>query len=230
MTTLRYATVATVTPALNEERSIAATLHGLPPVGWRVVADNGSVDGTAAVAAAAGATVIAEPQRGYGQAVHAAATWALRQGAAYIAIVDADLSDDPSRLPLLLEPLLRGEADLVLSDRSDLALPGSLFPQQRWGNALATTLMAQATGHRFRDMGPMRAMTAAAWAALDQEDRTWGWNVEMQMKAVQRGLRLIELPTPYRVREGTSKISGTVGGALRAGGKILRAVWRYRAP
>ncbi|MFM2248934.1 MAG: hypothetical protein RL071_5009 [Pseudomonadota bacterium] len=228
MSTRRYALVATVTPALNEERVIGRTLAAIPDVGWKVVADNGSTDQTAAVAEAAGAVVIAEPRRGYGQAVHTAATWALAQGAAYIAVVDADHADAPERLPLLLEPLLRGEADLVLSDRADLALPDSLFPQQRWGNALAVRGMAMAIGHRFRDMGPLRAMTAEAWHLLAQEDRTWGWNVEMQMKAVKRGLRVVELPAPYRVREGVSKISGTVRGTLAAGRKILTSIWRYR--
>ncbi|MBL8618812.1 MAG: glycosyltransferase [Deltaproteobacteria bacterium] len=228
MPTRRYAQVATVTPALNEERVIGRTLAALPEVGWRVVADNGSTDRTAQIAAAAGAVVIPEPRRGYGQAVHTAASWALSAGAAYIAVVDADFADAPERLPLLLEPLLRGEADLVLSDRTDLALPSSLFPQQRWGNALAVEGMAAVIGHRFRDMGPMRAMTAAAWHRLAQEDRTWGWNVEMQMKAVQRGLRVVELPAPYRVREGVSKISGTVRGTLAAGRKILTSIWRYR--
>ena len=223
-----FARVATVTPALNEEQAIGATLQALPPVGWRVVVDNGSSDRTAAVASAAGATVLTEPRRGYGQAVHRGAQWAIDQGAEFIAVVDADLSDDPARLGLLLAPLLRGEQDLVLSDRTDQALPNSLFPQQMWGNILATSLMGQATGHYFRDMGPMRAMTAQAWKLLALEDRTWGWNVEMQMKAVQRGLRFVELPTPYSPRAGTSKISGTVRGTLRAGTRILSSVWRYR--
>ncbi len=223
-----YPTVATVTPALNEVGSIAAVLEALPSVGWAVVVDNGSTDGTADRARSAGAHVIPEPRRGYGQAVFTGAQWALAQGAEIIAVVDADLSDDPARLPLILGPLLRGEADLVLSDRTDLALPSALFPHQRWGNRLATTLMAWATGRRFADMGPLRAMTAAAWRRLALEDRSYGWNVEMQMKAVQRGLRVVELPSPYRDRVGTSKISGTVRGTFAAGNKIIRSVWRYR--
>ena len=223
-----YPTVATVTPALNEAGSIAAVLEALPSVGWAVVVDNGSTDGTADRARSAGAHVIPEPRRGYGQAVFTGAQWALAQGAEIIAVVDADLSDDPARLPLILGPLLRGEADLVLSDRTDLALPRALFPHQRWGNRLATTLMAWATGRHFADMGPLRAMTAAAWRRLALEDRSYGWNVEMQMKAVQRGLRVVELPSPYRDRVGTSKISGTVRGTFAAGNKIIRSVWRYR--
>ena len=104
-----------------------------------------------------------------------------------------------------------------------------MFPQQRHGNALATALIALTTGHRYRDMGPFRAIRMDALRRLEMSDTTWGWNVEMQMKAVLRGLRVREVPVHYRKRVGYSKISGSVRGSVRAGAKILYAVWKYRA-
>lgn len=223
------AEVVVVIPALNEERSLALVLDELPAVGAVIVADNGSTDRTAEVARAAGAHVVLAPRRGYGSACLAgiAAARALRP--AVLVILDGDHSDHPAELPRLVEPVLRGEADLVLGDRTQWAEPGALTPQQRWGNRLATALIARRCGHRYRDMGPFRAIRFSSLEALEMEDPTWGWNVEMQLKAVQRGLRVVEVPVHYRPRIGTSKISGTVSGVARAGVKILWAVHRYGA-
>ncbi len=224
-----YRRVAVVIPALNEEAALPLVLAEIPPVGVVIVVDNGSTDRTAEVARAAGAVVVTEPRRGYGSACLAGIARARQRDPQVLVILDADHSDHPEELPQLVDPVLRGEADLVIGDRTELAARDALFPQQRYGNALATRLIHAATGHRYRDMGPFRAISLRSLDRLEMEDPTWGWNVEMQMKAVQRGLRVREVPVRYRKRVGYSKISGTVRGTARAGAKILWAVWRYRA-
>lgn len=220
--------VTVVIPALNEESSLPLVLADIPSVGAVIVVDNGSTDRTAAVARAAGVHVVSEPRRGYGSACLAGIRHAEALGTAVLVILDADHSDHAEELPLLTDPVLRGDADMVLGDRTELAEPESLFPQQRYGNALATRLIALVTGHRYRDMGPFRAIRMDALRSLEMSDPTWGWNVEMQIKAIERGLRVEEVPVHYRKRVGFSKISGTLLGSARAGVKILYAVWRYR--
>ena len=221
--------VAVVIPALNEEQSLPLVLAELPAgLGAVIVADNGSTDETAAVARAAGAEVVSVPQRGYGSACLAGIAAAARHAPEVLVILDGDHSDYPAELPLLVTPILAGEADLVLGDRTARAEPGSLTPQQLWGNRLATHLIRRFTGFTYRDMGPFRAVRFARLLELQMEDPTWGWNVEMQMKAVQQGLRIQEVAVGYRPRIGTSKISGTLSGVVRAGAKILWATGRYR--
>lgn len=222
-----YHRVVVVIPALNEEQSLPSVLADLPPVGAVIVADNGSTDRTASVARSGGAQVVAAPQRGYGSACLAGIAAAAAHNPDVLVILDGDRSDYPEELPVLVDPVLRGDADLVLGDRTRWAQPGSLTPQQQWGNRLATSLIAARCGHRYRDMGPFRAIRFSALLGLQMQDPTWGWNVEMQLKAAQKGLRIIELPVRYRPRIGTSKISGTVSGVVRAGAKILWAVHRY---
>lgn len=226
---MEYSGVTVVIPALNEERSLPLVLAELPPVGAIIVVDNGSTDRTAEVARAAGVHVVHEPRRGYGSACLAGIAKAETLGTTVLVILDADHSDHADELPLLVDPVLGGQADLVVGDRTALAEPDSLFPQQRYGNALATRLIGLTTGHRYRDMGPFRAVRMDALRRLEMGDPTWGWNVEMQMKAALRGLRIQEVPVHYRKRVGYSKISGSVRGAARAGVKILWAVWKYRA-
>ncbi len=227
-----YPSVAVVIPALNEAPGIARVLADLPAVGRVIVVDNGSTDGTGDIARDCGADVLREDRRGYGQACQTgiAAALAPVDGTApdVIVILDADHADDPSLLGVLVEPILAGEADFVLSDRTRTADPGALLPHQRYGNELAVRLIHRTTGHRYRDMGPFRALQATALARLELHDTNYGWNVEMQMKAVRAGLSIREVPLPYRTRVGVSKISGTVRGTLKAGAKILWSVWRYR--
>ena len=228
-----YALVTVVIPALDEAPSIEGVLAAIPPVGRVIVVDNGSSDGTGDLASGAGATVIREPRRGYGQACQTgiAAALAPPAGASapeVIVILDADHADDPSLLGRLVDPILDGRADFVLSDRTRSATRGALLPHQRYGNALAVRLIYWKTGHRYRDMGPFRAMRADALRRLALVDPNYGWNVEMQMKAVRSGLRILEIDMPYHPRVGVSKISGTVRGTVRAGTKILWSVWRYR--
>jgi glycosyltransferase involved in cell wall biosynthesis len=223
-----YSRVAVLIPALNEERSLPLVLRDLPEVGGVWVVDNGSTDRTAEVARDGGATVVDEPKRGYGQACQTGIAVIARTDTDILVILDGDYSDCPDLLSRLVDPILDDRADMVLSDRTELAAPGALMPQQRFGNQLATFLIAQVTGHWFRDMGPFRALRMSSLLQLGMVDKNYGWNVEMQIKAVRAGLRILEVPMPYRPRIGVSKISGTVRGTVRAGTKIIWSTWRYR--
>ena len=221
--------IAVVIPAFNEEESLPDVLADLPKDLRIVVVDNGSTDATHTVAARAGAQVVWEPNRGYGTAVKAGLEALKDAPPEVVVICDADHSDPVERLPELLAPILEGAFDLVLSDRTLEAEPGSLTWTQILGNRLATLLMRLSTGHAYRDMGPFRCIRWDGLQKLHMNDPTWGWNVEMQMKAVHCGLRVIEVSMPYRCRrKGRSKISGSVTGALRAGYRILVSVHRYR--
>ncbi len=214
-------------PVLNEEEALPLVLAELPAGLRVVVCDNGSTDQSAALARAAGAEVVAWPARGYGGAVAAGLRHLAPSPPDVVVVWDGDHSVDPADLPALLAPLQSGHADLVLGDRTRRADPGTMPPQQRWGNALATSLIAIQTGHRFADMGPFRAARYEALVGLDLVDATWGWNVEMQMKALRAGLRVVEVPVANRERIGQSKISGSVRGSLRAGARICWACWHY---
>lgn len=222
-----------VVPARNEIESIPALAAALAPLraSGEVVAvvlvDNGSTDGTARAAREAGLGVVAEPARGYGAACQTGIAWlrALDPPPKAVGFLDADLADDPSLLPFLAAPVLAGEADLVLGQRTRFADGGALDPHQRFGNALATTLLRLATGRRHRDLGPMRVISTAALDRLEMADRTWGWTIEMQHKAVTRGLVVREVDVPYRQRTtGKSKISGSLMGSARAGVVIVRTI------
>lgn len=220
--------IAVVIPALDEAGTIRDVLAEIPAGIRVVVVDNGSTDGTSAVARSAGATVIDEPRRGYGTAVLAGLRLLQADPPDVLVILDADMADDPRRIPDLVRPIVDGRADLVQADRTLTAERGALSPVQRFGNGLATFLIFRVSGVSYRDMGPFRAIRWSALERLGMEDPTWGWNVEMQLKAVQHELRVLEIPLPYRRRTiGQSKISGSLRGAARAGVRILWAVWRY---
>lgn len=221
--------VAVVIPALDEAESLPLVVRDLPAVSRLVVVDNGSTDDTAEVARALGAEVVHEPRRGYGSAVLAGIAHLRPDPPDVLVILDADHADPPERLDDLVRPIREDRADLVQSDRTRLAEPGSMTFPQRFGNRLSTFLIHRLSGHRFHDMGPFRAIRWSALERLAMEDPTWGWNVEMQLKAVKHGLRILEVPLPYRTRQkGESKISGSLRGAVRAGVRILWAVNRYR--
>ena len=225
---MKNAKASIVIPALNEERSIGMVLSRLPRrlVKEVVVGDNGSSDNTAREARRHGARVVSEPRKGYGSGCQAALR-ALKDPE-IVVIMDADGADESSDLAQLLEPIRAGRADFVLGSREmGTRQEGSLGWHQRAGNLLACFLMRLATGFPYTDCGPFRAMRADAFKALAMSDPNFGWNIEMQMKAVQAGLRVMEVPVTYHRRVGVSKISGTVSGTVKAGTKILYSVARY---
>jgi glycosyltransferase involved in cell wall biosynthesis len=169
-----------------------------------------------------------EPRRGYGRACLAGLAALAAAPPDVVVFLDADHSDHPEDLPYLLAPLADGQADLVLGARLvERREAGALPPHVVWGNRLAVSLIRLVCGVRFLDLGPFRAIRWAALVSLEMSDLNYGWNVEMQVKAVRRGLRWVEVPVGYRRRVGTSKISGTVVGTLRAGAKILLAVIQH---
>ncbi|WP_400191197.1 glycosyltransferase family 2 protein [Hymenobacter sp. B81] len=224
-----------IIPAHNEAPSIARVLAEIPP-GWvreTLVVANACTDDTAAVARAAGATVLREDRPGYGWAClrgmdHCFARPAAEQPA-LIVFLDGDYSDYPEELPAVVQPILDGRAELVIGSRAlGQRERGSMMPQQIFGNWLATGLLRRFYGVRFTDLGPFRAIDARALRALGMEDKTYGWTVEMQLKAARQGLRCVEVPVRYRRRIGVSKVSGTVKGTLGAGYKILWTLFRYR--
>ncbi|WP_420456265.1 glycosyltransferase family 2 protein [Rubrivirga sp.] len=225
-------TVSVVIPARDEEASVGTVVREILATGRVaevVVADNGSRDGTAERARAAGATVVSEPRAGYGRACLAGLAEVARRPPDVVAFVDADRSDDPADLAAILAPIERGQADLVigsrvLGQRAGRVEPGALLPQARWGNALAVALVRARWGVRFTDLGPFRAVRWDALARLGMRDETFGWTVEMQVRAARAGLRTAEVPVAYRRRVGRSKITGTVSGTVRAGTAILWTV------
>ena len=235
-----------IVPARNEETNIVPMMEALPKGFFRhvIVADNGSTDRTAELALANGAVVVHEAQPGYGAACQAGLAWlreledAERPGVpgipGVVAFFDADLADDPAKLPVICEPIVKGEADMVIGSRASLAEAGALDPHQRFGNWLACWLIGLTAGKRYKDLGPMRAVSWDAMQRLDMQDRTWGWTVEMQFKAARQTMRVIEVDVPYRKRHsGKSKISGSLNGSAKAGSKIISTIfnlwWAERA-
>ena len=221
--------VSVIIPVYNEEQALPLVLHELPRarVSEVIVVDNGSTDRTACVAQAAKAKVVREPRRGYGRACQAGLR-AVAADSEVVVFLDGDHSDYPEDLPALLLPIERDEADVVIGSRVlGQAAPGSLTPQQRFGNWLACSLIALRVRRRFTDLGPFRAIRRARLMELGVRDPTFGWNVEMQLKALKGGLRIVEVPVRYRPRIGRSKISGTISGTIRAGLKIIGTILRY---
>ncbi len=218
-----------IIPALNEAESIGLALRQVPRglLHQTLVVDNGSRDRTAEVARAAGAEVISEPQRGYGQACRTGLA-ALRPEIAAVAFMDADLSDDPEDLARLIHAFDEGDYDLLIGSRVlGQAEPGSLTSLQRFGNWLTTRLIRGIWHVTFTDLGPLRMLSRRALACMALKDCGFGWNVEMQAQAARLKLRVGEIPVGYhRRRQGKSKISGTLWGSLRAGAVILWTVYR----
>lgn len=222
-------TLALIIPARNEEQSLPQVLARVPAAVTRVlVVDNGSTDATAAVARAAGAEVIFAERPGYGSACHAGLAVLRENPPQIVAFADADGSDGVENLPQLLRQLEEGPFDLALARRMPEGR-GALSTQQRFGNWLATRLIRLCWGHSYEDLGPLRVIRWSALEQLAMQDRSFGWTVEMQIRALKAGLRVTELPLPYRPRiAGESKISRTLSGVFRAGVKILWVIARER--
>jgi glycosyltransferase involved in cell wall biosynthesis len=221
--------IAVVIPAYNEAAALPKVLSELPRnLAQRiVVSDNGSDDGTPDVARAHGAEVVRETRRGYGWACWAGVCAVLHDCDA-IAMLDAGGKEDASELPLVLGPILRGEADFVLGSRVRYAAPGALTPQQRFGNWLTTHIMARLYGTRITDLAPFRAIRSPILQTLNMQERTFGWPTEMIVKAARAGARIAEVDVHYRPRyAGKSKVSGTLKGSVKAGIVILRTAFKY---
>ena len=229
--------IGVIIPALDEAVTIGPVVASIDCdlVDWVVVADNGSGDGTAEVARAAGAIVVHEPRRGYGSAC----LRALREGppADIYVFLDGDGSDDSADIPLLVTTLHERQVDLVVGSRVlGQCDPGALTPVQRFGNWPTCRLVRWFWGVQYTDLGPLRAVRHEALARLDMADPDYGWTIEMQIKAAQLGLRVCEVPVRYRVRRGgNSKVSGTLLGSWHAGRRILATTfvakldeWRHR--
>jgi glycosyltransferase involved in cell wall biosynthesis len=225
--------IAVVIPALDEERSIEAVVASIDRVlvAQIVVGDNGSGDRTAELARAAGATVVVERDRGYGAAC-AAALSRIDPATDIVVFMDADGSDDPAEMRALVTPIVEGRAELVIGSRVlGNVEPGAMTLPQRFGNRLATRLIEIVYRHRYTDLGPYRAVRKTLLDAIAMRDRRFGWTVEMQVRALQLGARVVEVPASYRRRIGRSKISGTISGVATAGFWILFTIarcWRQR--
>jgi glycosyltransferase involved in cell wall biosynthesis len=226
--------ISVIIPAHNEAGAIALVLAEIPQglAQEVIVVDNNSSDNTGEIARINGATVLREPRPGYGYACLAGMAHAFGRPQSeqpdIVVFLDGDHSDFPEQMPELLAPLLSGAADMVIGSRAlGEREKGSLLPQQRFGNWLAAGLLRLRYGTTTTDLGPFRAILAPALLRIGMEDKTYGWTVEMQVKAARLGLRTVEVPVRYRKRIGTSKVSGTVRGTLGAGYKILWTIFKY---
>ena len=228
---MKQSLIKAIIPAYNEADSIASVINDIPSIVDEViVVSNNSTDNTKDVAKHAGATVLEEPKRGYGHACLKGMQYIseLESKPDIIVFLDGDYSDYPEYLTQIVELIIKSDVDFVIGAR-DKALreKGSMTTPQIFGNWLATFLMKLMFKSRFTDLGPFRAIKYDKLLALNMEDKTYGWTVEMQLKALKQKLSYTEVPVPYRNRIGVSKISGTVKGAIFAGVKILGWIFKY---
>ncbi|WGH74847.1 glycosyltransferase family 2 protein [Tenacibaculum tangerinum] len=227
--------IKVIIPAYNEQDSIALVVNDIPSIVHEViVVSNNSTDNTEVNAKNAGATVLTENRKGYGYAclkgMEYIASTALsnHEKTDIVVFLDGDYSDYPEQLTELIAPIINNDIDFVIGARvKRLREQGSMTPQQIFGNWLATTLMKLFFGARFTDLGPFRAIKYNKLLALNMEDKTYGWTVEMQLKALKQKLTYTEIPMKYRNRIGVSKVSGTVKGSILAGIKILGWIFKY---
>ncbi|MGR3811465.1 glycosyltransferase family 2 protein [Jiulongibacter sp. NS-SX5] len=221
--------VFVIIPAFNEALSIDKVILEIPAgVEEIIVVNNNSSDHTSAVAKNAGATVLDEPRQGYGYACLKGMEYAATKNPEIIVFLDADYSDYPEEMVKLLKPIIAEQKDMVIGSRVlGQKENGSMTPQQVFGNWLATRLIKLFFNVSYTDLGPFRAIRWKALQKLNMEDKTYGWTVEMQLKAAKNGLKITEVPVNYKRRIGKSKVSGTVKGTVLAGYKILSWIFKY---
>ncbi|WP_204356527.1 glycosyltransferase family 2 protein [Arcticibacterium luteifluviistationis] len=218
-----------IIPAFNEALSIDKVIAEIPDfVEEVVVVNNNSSDHTAQAAKDAGATVLDEPRQGYGYACLKGIEYLKNKNPEIVVFLDADYSDYPEELTDIIAPILNQNMDMVIGSRNlGNKEPGSMTPQQIFGNWLATTLIKLFFKVSYTDLGPFRAIKYQSLVDLAMVDQTYGWTVEMQLKAAKKGLKVTEVPVKYRKRIGKSKVSGTVKGTILAGYKILSWIFKY---
>ena len=225
------AIITVIIPAYNEQDSIANVVNDIPEiVNEIIVINNNSTDNTAINAKNAGATVLYESRKGYGYACLKGLEYIEEQKAKpeIVVFLDGDYSDYPAQLTELISPIITKNIDFVLGARvKEQRELGAMTPQQIFGNWLATSLMKLFFGATFTDLGPFRAIKYEKLMALKMEDKTYGWTVEMQLKALKQQLTYLEIPVRYRNRIGVSKVSGTIKGTIFAGIKILTWIFKY---
>ncbi|MFI5323420.1 MAG: glycosyltransferase family 2 protein [Thermodesulfobacteriota bacterium] len=223
-----------IIPALNEEASIGKVIADIPRelVSEILVVDNGSTDRTAENAARAGSIVLREERRGYGYACMKGIDHALSKPGGerpdILVFLDGDYSDHPEEMGTLVKPIIEGDCDMVIGSRARGSRErGALLPQAQFGNALATTLIKWLYGVKFTDLGPFRAVRFDKLIGLCMSEMTYGWTVEMQIKAAKKGLSCREVPVSYRKRIGVSKVTGTLQGTVKAGFMILLNIFKH---
>lgn len=225
------ADIRVIIPAFNEGESIARVIAEIPAVVSEIiVVSNRSTDNTVEQAGKAGATVLSEDRLGYGYACLKGINYLMAQSKKpdIVVFMDGDYSDYPGELSKLVNPIINGNADLVIGARSrELREAGSMTPQQLFGNWLATGLMRLFFRAKYTDLGPFRAIRYDKLLSLEMEDKTYGWTVEMQLKALRKNLTYTEVPVRYKRRIGISKVSGTIKGSIFAGIKILGWIFKY---
>ncbi len=221
-----------IIPAYNEEASVGKVIRDIPRDRLKeiVLVDNNSRDATGRVALEAGATVLSEKRQGYGYACLKGIEYVkgLAEPQDIVVFLDADYSDHPDQMPDVTRPIYEDGVDMVIGSRAlGVREKGAMMPQQIFGNWLATTLIRWFYKTRFTDLGPFRAIRMQKLIELDMQDKTYGWTVEMQLKAAKQKLKVAEVPVKYRKRIGVSKVSGTVKGTLMAGYKIIWTIFKY---
>lgn len=224
--------IKVIIPAFNEENGVGEVIKEIPTslVQEIIVVNNGSTDATERVAKEAGATVLREPVSGYGRACLKGMEYLAQSETKpeIVVFLDADHSDYPEEMPELIKPIIENGVDMVIGSRAlGMKERGSMTPQQIFGNWLATRLLKLFYGVKFTDLGPFRAIRYDKLLALNMQDKTYGWTVEMQLKAAKQKMKCTEVPVRYRRRIGDSKVSGTIKGTIGAGYKILFTIFRY---
>ncbi len=224
--------IVVIIPAYNEENSIAKVVHDIPKglVDEVIVVNNNSNDATDINARDAGATVLQEERPGYGYACLKGLEYIeqLQPSPDIVVFIDADYSDHPEEMPLLVQPIITEGIDIVIGSRAlGKRESGSMTIQQVFGNWLATGLLKIIYGVSYTDLGPFRAILYDKLLQINMQDTTYGWTVEMQLKAAKLKMKIMEVPVNYRKRIGFSKISGTVKGTVLAGYKIITTIFKY---